>query len=68
MTFAMNQRVITTVDVDSLWEGGQDVPAGSLGTITGLPVHPTGTMYGVLIDADPDKLPMSYDAHELRPA
>jgi len=68
MTFNMDQRVRTTVNVESMWPNGQDVPAGSLGTVVALPVGLESTTYGILIDTDRDQMPMTYDANEITPA
>ncbi|MFG2292003.1 hypothetical protein [Streptomyces sp. NPDC048603] len=61
--FTVGQRVRTTVDAPSMWEGGTSIPAGSFGTIK----HARGQFasYGVLLDDDPDQLPASYEPHEL---
>ena len=62
--FTVGQRVRTTIDVLSMWEGGTELPSGSLGTIES--VHPT--TYGVLFDADPDQMPAAYYPNELEAA
>lgn len=67
MPFHIDQRVMTTVDIDSLWHGGFAPRAGSHGTITGTPVNGI-TTYGVVLDNDPDGLPTAYTADELNPA
>lgn len=64
MTFHIGQTVHTTVDAPSLTEGGFAAPAGTPGTVVGLPL-PGGTGYGVLLDSDPDQTPASYEPHEL---
>jgi hypothetical protein len=63
MAFTIGQRVRTTVDAPSAWDGGFSAPAGTLGTITGLPTQYGG--YGVVLDGDPSKLPADYTADEL---
>jgi hypothetical protein len=68
MQFTMGQRVITTVNAESMWPGGLNLPAGSIGTISGTPVMLGSTIYSVLMDAEPENLPASYDASELYPA
>ncbi|THA82759.1 hypothetical protein [Streptomyces sp. A0592] len=65
MTFTLGQRVRTTVNAPAAWPGAHAAPAGTLGTITGPKI---GGSYGVLLDGDPDQLPASYTADELRPA
>ncbi|GAA1888101.1 hypothetical protein GCM10009837_07420 [Streptomyces durmitorensis] len=64
MEFHISQQVQTTVDAPALTEGDFAAPAGTLGTISGLPL-PDGTSYGVLLDGDPDALPASYEPQEL---
>lgn len=66
MAFSIGQRVRTTVDAPAAWDGAFSAPAGTLGTITGLPGQCTG--YGVLLDSNPDQLPSSYDENELAAA
>lgn len=65
--FQVGQRIRTTVDAPAGWEGAFAAPAGSLGTIDGLPGQ-RGSGYGVLIDGDPDGMPLAYDEDELAPA
>jgi hypothetical protein len=67
MPFTLGQRVQTTVDTPSAYGNEDGMPAGSLGTVSRLPLGP-GWGYGVLLDGDPDGLSASYDADELRPA
>lgn len=66
--FAKGQRIRTTVDAPAAWEGAFAAPAGSLGTIDGLPNGHGGGGYGVLIDGDPDGMRLAYDEDELAPA
>lgn len=65
MTFAIGQRVHTTVDAPPAWPGAFGAPAGSLGTIDNLPGQYGG--YGVLLDDDPGQLAADYDETELAP-
>jgi hypothetical protein len=67
MAYAIGQRVRTTIDLDSMWPGGFTAPAGTEGTVTGLPIPP-GTSYGVVLDGDPDRLPASMSPDEITPA
>lgn len=67
MPFTLGQRVRTTVETPSAYGNTPTLPAGSLGTVTRLPLGPNWG-YGVLLDDDPDGLSSSYDADELRPA
>ena len=66
MAFRIGQRVRTTVDAPAAWEGAFGAPAGTLGTISGLPGQYGG--YGVVLDGDPDQLPASFDEDELATA
>jgi hypothetical protein len=68
MGFVIGQRVRTTEDAPSGWEGAFSAPAGTLGTITGLPTGEFCNGYGVLLDGDPDQLPAHYAADELADA
>jgi len=63
VAFSKGQRVRTTVDAPSAWDGGFSAPAGTLGTIADLPATYGG--YGVVLDGDPDKLPADYREDEL---
>jgi hypothetical protein len=67
MQFALGQRVRTTVDAPAAWPGALNTPIGSLGTITMLPTTYSDT-YGVVIDHDPHKMPLTYEPHEITPA
>ncbi|GAA2985090.1 hypothetical protein [Streptomyces fulvorobeus] len=64
MIFTLGQRIITTVDAPAAWPGAHSAPAGTGGTITGLPTTAADT-YGVLLDGDPDQMPAAYWADEL---
>ncbi|XVV34987.1 hypothetical protein ACQPXT_13465 [Streptomyces sp. CA-100214] len=66
MTYAIGDRVRTTVDAPAAWPGAFSAPAGSLGTIDGLPGRYDG--YGVVLDSDPNKMPADYEESELAPA
>lgn len=66
MTFSIGQRVRTTVDAPAAKGFDWGAPAGTLGTITGLPGTYAG--YGVLLDDDPSRLAASYNADELEAA
>ncbi|MEU6294849.1 hypothetical protein [Streptomyces erythrochromogenes] len=66
MTFTLGQRVRTTVDAPAAWPGAFSAAAGALGTIANGP--DTFDTYGVLLDGDPDQMPASYTAQELRSA
>lgn len=61
------QRVRTTVECKSLWEGGTVLPTGSPGTVTGQHESVQGHVYGygVLFDADPDRMPLFMYLFEL---
>lgn len=63
MTFRIGQRVRTSVDAPAMEGFDFGAPAGTLGTITGLPGEFGG--YGVLLDGDRHELPAHYDADEL---
>ncbi|MFJ8345049.1 hypothetical protein ACIQ9J_01470 [Streptomyces sp. NPDC094153] len=63
-TFRVGQRVRTTVDAPSAWEGGFSAPAGTPGIIT-LPDRYGG--YGVILDGGPHQLPADYSEDELTP-
>jgi len=65
MTFHIGQRVRTTVDAPAAEGFEFSAPAGTHGTITGIPSGHYGSGYGVLLDGDPDKLPAHYAADEL---
>jgi hypothetical protein len=65
--YAIGDRIRTTVDAPAAWPGAWAAPAGTEGTITGLPIG-TGTNYGVVLDGDPNQLPAAYEPHELAPA
>ncbi|KIX76578.1 hypothetical protein SF23_16465 [Streptomyces sp. MBRL 10] len=65
MAFASGQRVRTTVDAPAAWDGAFSAAAGTLGTIANGP--DSFDTYGVLLDGDPDHMPASYRAQELRP-
>lgn len=67
MTYATGDRIRTLVGAPSGWPGGFTAPAGTKGTVTGLPVPP-GTGYGVTLDGDPDQLPTSYEPDEITAA
>ncbi|WPR52822.1 hypothetical protein SJI45_18985 [Streptomyces sp. S399] len=62
-TYTIGQRVRTAIDLAPGWEGAWGAPAGTLGTVTGLPVG-QGCGYGVVLDGDPDRLPVALDPHE----
>jgi hypothetical protein len=64
--YHLGQRVRTTVNASALWPGAVGIPAGSAGTIVGLPVGDAPD-YGVALDIDPD-MPASYRADEITPA
>lgn len=64
MTFHIDQRVRTTVDVPAAEGFDYGAPAGSLGTITDV-FDKFGEAYGVLLDEDPHKLSAHYAADEL---
>lgn len=66
-TYRIGQRVRTTVNAPGAWPGAFAAPAGTLGTITRLPLGPNWG-YGVTLDDDPSGLAASYDANELTPA
>jgi hypothetical protein len=64
-TYTLGQRVRTLVDdAGAMWPGAYSAPAGTLGTITGLPIAP-GAAYGVTLDTDPDQLPANYQPDEI---
>lgn len=63
MTFHIDQRVRTTVDAPAAEGFEFSAPAGTCGTITGLPTEYGG--YGVVLDGDPDALPANFRADEL---
>lgn len=67
LTHAIGQRVRTTINLAPGWEGAWGAPAGTLGTVTGLPVG-QGCGYGVVLDGDPDRLPVALDPHEFTEA
>lgn len=64
MKFSKGQRVRTTVDAPTAWEGAFSAPAGTLGTVDW--VHEDG--YGVLLDGDPDALSAYFKSDELQTA
>ncbi|GAA2838269.1 hypothetical protein RMN57_13050 [Kitasatospora sp. CM 4170] len=66
--FALGDRVRTRIHLTSAdWHPEQpDIPAGSLGTIDH--IHPSGTRYGVMLDASVDRLSASMDADEIEAA
>jgi hypothetical protein len=66
-TYTVGQRVRTLVDAPAAWPGALAVPAGTEGTVTGLPVPP-GAAYGVTVDGDPDALPLDYEPGEITAA
>lgn len=61
----LGQRVRTTVDAPPGWEGAFGAPAGTLGTINGLPGRWGG--YGVVLDGDPDRMSCGFSREELEP-
>lgn len=63
MKFKIGDRVKTTVALESAWRHGFEAPAGSAGTVTS--VHPRYNAYGVVLDADPDRMSQSYSKDEL---
>jgi hypothetical protein len=64
VNFTIGQRVRTAVNAPAGWTGAYSAPAGTLGTIAN---SEGGGSYGVLLDDDPDQMPASYTAAELRP-
>ena len=62
--FAVDQRVLTTVDAPAMWPGATAAPEGSLGTVTD--VWDSGDV-GVILDVDPDHMPATYHADDLKP-
>ncbi|MBL0777350.1 hypothetical protein G6541_08315 [Streptomyces albidoflavus] len=67
MTHTIGQRIRTTINLVPMWEGGFSAPAGTLGTVTGLPVGP-GDSYSVVIDGEPDAMPLSLHPDEFTAA
>ncbi|MBP5930462.1 hypothetical protein [Streptomyces scabiei] len=67
MAYEIGQRVRTTIALTAGWPGAFAAPAGTEGTVTGLPVPP-GTDYGVVLDGDPDGLPASMEPGEITAA
>jgi hypothetical protein len=63
MQFRIGQRVRTTVDAPAAWEGAFAAPAGTAGTIVGLPDR-YGS-YGVVLDGDPHHLAAGFREDEL---
>lgn len=59
----VGQRVRLTVDFLPAWPQAFSAPAGTLGTVTGLPAQ-SGNGYGVLIDGDPTGLSVAVAANE----
>ncbi|MFC8332757.1 hypothetical protein [Streptomyces olivaceus] len=55
------------MDAPASWPGAFTAPAGTEGTVTGLPVPP-GTSYGVTLDGDPDAFPATYEPGEIAAA
>jgi hypothetical protein len=66
VTFRIGQRVRTTVDAPAAHHDDFSAPAGTLGTVTGLP-SVLGS-YGVVLDGDPFALPAAYEPDELASA
>lgn len=68
-THAIGDRVRTLTNLDSAdWDPAQpDVPAGSLGTITGLPTANSDN-YHVLLDADVYRLGVALAPHQIADA
>lgn len=66
MTFAVGQRVRTTVDAPAAKGFTYSAPAGTLGTVMHLREKCDG--YGALLDGDPSGLDAYYDGHELESA
>lgn len=67
MAHQIGDRVRTLVDTPAGWPGAPSFPAGTAGTVTGLPIAP-GTAYGVVLDGDLDRLPADYEPGELTAA
>lgn len=67
MAHMIGDRVRTLVDAPAGWPGAASYPAGTEGTVSGLPVKPS-TSYGVVLDGDPDQLPASYEPDEIAAA
>lgn len=61
-TYQVGQRVRVIVNMTPLWEGAWYAPAGTPGTITDVFAHGN---YGVLVDGDPDAMPLSMKTDEL---
>ncbi|MFE5591479.1 hypothetical protein [Streptomyces sp. NPDC056549] len=66
MAFTVGQRVRTTVNAPTAWDGAFGAPVGTLGTIDSGP-DKFGS-YGVLLDGDPNQMPASYHGNELTSA
>ncbi|MFB7496064.1 hypothetical protein ACFC09_15455 [Streptomyces sp. NPDC056161] len=67
MAHEIADRVRTLIDLSAGWPGAFSAPAGTEGTVTGLPIAP-GTSYGVVLDGDPDQFPASFEPDEITAA
>ncbi|MFF8994045.1 hypothetical protein ACF09H_29775 [Streptomyces sp. NPDC014983] len=67
MAHKIGDRVRTLVGLSPGWSGSFVAPAGTEGTVTGLPIPP-GTSYGVVLDGDPDQLPAALEPDEITTA
>lgn len=65
--YAIGRRVRTLVDAPAAWPGAFAAPAGTEGTVTGLPIPPD-TSYGVTLDGNPDAVPSAYEPGEITAA
>jgi hypothetical protein len=63
MQYVKGDRVRTLVDGTPAWPGAFAPPKGTLGVIESLPERYSG--YGVILDGDPDQLPLDLAANEI---
>jgi hypothetical protein len=60
--YSVGDRVRTTVEFTPGWAGAFGAPAGTLGTVTGEEIDGG---YGVVLDGDPDEMPLSVHPDEM---
>jgi hypothetical protein len=60
--YSVGDRVRTTVGFTPGWAGAFGAPAGTMGTVTG---EEMGGGYGVVLDGDPDEMPLSVHPDEM---
>lgn len=61
--FEIGDRVKIRINVPSLWDDGYKPRAGTGGTVTH--EYSRYGAYGVLLDTDPDKMPMMFSKDEI---